>query len=199
MKKETLIPPAGEGKNINLQEEKMLADKSAAEQLFELASKRLLNPREWKDLTGVGTASFKVIGPDKQEADRGLQKGDFVRIDIPGPGGSSGDGYDWVRVDMIEISDRSEDRFAGIKLVPCDNPLNDEPDAAHFFDENSSSTMIVTLNEKTVTASYHGRNETVNNETESVVDNIRNTVIAAGALLGFSEIQWKKLIRGFLS
>lgn len=32
----------------------------------------------------------------------------------------------------------------------------------------------------------------------SMQDKIRNAVVAAGAILGLSEIQWKSLLKGFL-
>ena len=63
-------------------------------------------------------------------------------MDIPGPGPSGGSGYDWVRVEKIEVP---------------------------------------------------------NTATEKGGDNVRNALIASGAIAGLSEAQWTALIKGLLS
>ena len=63
---------------------------------------------------------------------------------------------------------------------------------------NASSTFIIRQLNTTVTATYYGRNEKINNHTDSVTDNVRNTVMAPGAMAGLSEIQWFALIHAFL-
>lgn len=49
-----------------------------------------------------------------------------------------------------------------------------------------------------VSSSYHGRNEVLNTDTKKLRDKIRNTVVGIGALIGISELQWKRLITAFL-
>lgn len=90
------------------------------------------------------------------------------------------------------------DHAMGMLLRASDNPHGQVKDTAHFFTETATSSFILTLEGKTVTVSYHGRNESVNDETHSVKDNIRNSIIAAGARAGFSEMQWMSLLKGLL-
>ena len=197
MDKDKLIPHNNEGKQVDLDEQKTFADKNAALEGFKQASQRLLHPQQWEELCGSGSASFDVLSENLSVKTEGIVEGDYIRINVPGPGPRSGDGYDWVRVALIESSDDAGGHL-GVKLVPCANPKEDGGEPSHFFSEDSSSTLTVRLNDLTLSARYHGRNETVNNETGSVVDNIRNTVVATGALAGFSEWQWKRLIRGLV-
>ncbi|PZR22946.1 MAG: hypothetical protein DI535_25085 [Citrobacter freundii] len=173
----------------------MFDDSTAASHAFHQSAQRLLHPQQWKDLSGTGSASFEVIDQQLNLTDREIAEGDYIRIDIPGPGPRSGNGYDWVKVELIE----SSGDHLGIKVKPCANPEEKQEEPAHFFSEASSSTLMVRLTDITLTASYHGRNETVNNETGNVAENIRNTAIATGALAGLSEVQWTKLIRGLLN
>jgi hypothetical protein len=44
----------------------------------------------------------------------------------------------------------------------------------------------------------HGRNEKPNTEANAVIDKTRNTMVATGAIVGFSSAQWKSLVNGLL-
>jgi hypothetical protein len=189
-----LIPAQTHGKHVDLFLDKTFAASSAASSAFTKASRRLLHPQRWHALSGKGTAAFDVLDGQLKISEKEVKESDFIRIDIPGPGPGAGNGYDWVKVVLIE----SAADHLGIKLMPCANPEENGDQPAHFFKEGSSSTLIVALEDRKLTASYHGRNEAPNNETGNVADNIRNTVIAAGALAGLSELQWKSLLKGLL-
>ena len=78
------------------------------------------------------------------------------------------------------------------------NSLNDNPDIAHFFSEDSSSSFSVKREGNRIIAGVYGRNEKPNVDAESVVDKIRNTAVAAGAISGFAKIQWKSLVNSLV-
>lgn len=194
-----LIPADKSGKGLDL--ETSVTENSADEAIttFTRACKRLLNPPVWHDLSGSISASFKLTTPDSGEANRLAQVNDYLMIDIPGPGPVAGGGYDWVKVENIaDNADPNADQSFAMTLSPSPNPDKPEQGIAHFFGEGATSTFIVKRKDNTVTCSYHGRNELPNTKKASFPDKIRNSLIAAGALAGISELQWKALIKGFL-
>lgn len=70
------------------------------------------------------------------EVNRPVQKGDYFKIDIPGPGNVTGDGYDWVQIeDVQETSGGDIDSF-GLRVRPSTNPKNKNTDTAHFYSPN---------------------------------------------------------------
>ena len=128
------------------------------------------------------------------------QEGDYFRVDIPGPGPSIGGGYDWVRVETIEdlTNPAGEEESFGMKVRPSAAPGGDSGHTAHFFTGDATSTFLVRRIGNKVMATYHGRNELPNTSTGETKDNIRNSVIAMGAFVGLSELQWSTLIKSFL-
>ena len=49
-----------------------------------------------------------------------------------------------------------------------------------------------------VKAAVYGRNEVPNTSTSNVIDKVRNVVVAMTATLGFSNVQWKSLVKGLV-
>ena len=47
-------------------------------------------------------------------------------------------------------------------------------------------------------ATYSGRNEVPNTEADNLLDKARNAVVAIGAMIGLSELQWEKLVKGLV-
>lgn len=196
-----LIPVNTKGKETDLDHSVSLPDKEQALDCFRRAYKRLLNPPVWHELSGALSADFVLTDEKGEELERLLLEGDYIRINIPGPGNATGDGYDWVKVETVEDktnADAEEERL-GIKVRACDNPTNANNNTAHFFKSDATSSFIIHRNGNTVTASYHGRNEVPNTKTDKTTDNVRNAMVATGAIAGLSELQWSALIKGFLS
>ena len=77
--------------------------------------------------------------------------------------------------------------------------LNTKNDIAHFFSDEATSSFVVKREKNRVIAGVYGRNEKPNTDSETLTDSIRNTAMAAGALSGFSKIQWKSLVAGLLT
>lgn len=195
-----LIPAALQGKNTNLESTVVLQDHDEAELAFTRAYNRLLNPAVWHKLCGPASAEFMLMNDHAKEENRLAREGDYFRIDIPGPGPVKGEGYDWVRVELIEERQypAEDEERAGMKLRAAAPPDKKENQAAHFFDAGATSSFLLSRKGNKITASYHGRNEVPNTATESTADNLRNSLVAMGAIAGLSEMQWSALIKGFL-
>jgi hypothetical protein len=165
---------------------------------YEIVKQRLVNINNWHSYAGAMTADFKLCNASGEPVERPVEKGDHFRIDIPGPGSKSGDGYDWVKVVAIrETNTASRDEIL-IKVQPVTSPCNDEPAVAHFFTGTASSTFMVTREGDKVTAEVHGRNEMPNANSEHLADKVRNVVIGAVGMGFFSKFQWKKLVDGLV-
>ena len=153
---------------------------------FKRAANRLRNPTLWHSLAGWASANFLLTDAGGTLLNRLALEGDCIRIDFPDPGSNAGHGYDWVKVENIDdnISIRGEWEWIAMKLSPC---------------PGVSSTFVLEKVGAKVTARYRGRNEVPNTATGKGMDNIRNAVVAAGAMVSFSEAQWSALIKGLLT
>jgi hypothetical protein len=167
---------------------------------FVEASRRLLNVNNWHELAGKVAAKFQLTDSNGEKLDRLAKVGDYIQINIPGPGLATGEGYDWVRVEAIE--DKPDPGSSHESLVmrvrPTPSPVNEEKDVAHFFDESATSTFMIERNDLQVVASVHGRNEVPNKDVGRTLDKIRNTVVANAATSGISAFQWSLLTQGLL-
>ena len=123
--------------------------------------------------------------------------GDHIRINIPGPGSSVGEGFDWVRIEMVEEKSQPEREFCIIKVRPTDDPLKMEG-TAHFFERQATSSFMVKREGLLLAAEIHGRNEKPNTGNRKLTDKIRNVVVSTAAKGGLAIIQWQKLAKGLL-
>ncbi|MEO6549486.1 MAG: hypothetical protein ABIN94_15900 [Ferruginibacter sp.] len=195
--KNEIVPPPLEGKNTNLETSVELPDDASAKESFTRAYKRMLNPPVWDKVSSFAGAKMELANEQGAIEHRLAEEGDYFRIDIVGPGTKLGDGYDWVTVESIKYEQLSDDEETyGMTLRPTAAPGGNE--TAHFFKETATSSFLIRRKGNKVTASYHGRNELPNNNTGNIKDNVRNSLVAMGAFVGLSELQWNSLIKGFL-
>jgi hypothetical protein len=191
-----LVPLQEKGKSLDLSEKVLAADEDAAKRLFQRAVYLLCRPALWHATVGALSASFSI---DTKHQEEGIERGDHIRIKIPGPALSQGDGEDWVRVDVVEKNlDEQFDESFGVLLIVCPNPHTTGNATAHFFAEGASSSFLLTRKDNIVTAHYKGRNESPNTDEVGLTDKIRNIVVAGSALAGMSELQWAALLKGLL-
>ncbi len=197
---EGFVPAKEEGKNLDLEFTAVKASVEEAADVFQNACSRLLMPQLWHQIAGIASATFRLSTPGNSDPERALKINDYVSINIPGPGNILGDGADWVKVeDIRQDFIAAADESFGLTLRACANPGTIVAETAHFFDNSSTSSFIVQRNGTKVTVNYYGRNEKANTGTESVIDNIRNAIVAAGAAGGFSNLQWSALCKGLLA
>ncbi len=117
-----LIPDTKTGVTIDSAASEDCKDVEEAKAFFQIVKGRLLNVNDWHDVAGMASATFQLIDKNGQEVNRDVEKGDYFKIDIPGPGSSAGDGYDWVQVeDLKEVSQRDLDSI-GLRVRPSTNP-----------------------------------------------------------------------------
>lgn len=191
---DSVIPEHNEGAQSNTESSVELSTEEEAKEFFNKVKERLLRVSEWHHYAGAGTADFRLINDQGNSVDRTPKEGDYFEINIPGPGTISGEGNDWVRVEKIE----EDEHCIGIRVRPAPNPTNENTDVAHFFDEQSTSSFVVKRESRKITAGVYGRNEKPNTQSEKLIDKIRNTAIATGAVAGLSKLQWKSLVQGLL-
>lgn len=193
------VPVQHTGKQVDFHATRQCGDIAEADLRFQLAKARLLDINYWDKVANLPSATFVLTDVHGGEAVKSRpDEGDRVRIDIPGPGPRQGDGYDWVQVEKVIESDSADGALCELILRPTTNPLNLGEDSAHFFTDMATSTLTVERKGNQVIVSYHGRNEVTNTDTESTLDNIRNTAVGLAAKMGFSNPQWQGLIDGIL-
>lgn len=189
-----LIPEQHSGIQTNTESSLELPSEEAARSLFAELKNRLLDVHVWHQMAGKATADFKLTDHQGNEVYRSVQQGDHFKIDIPGPGSVSGEGYDWVQVEAID----DQEDCVSVRVRPATNPLNNREDVAHFFSDEATSSFVVRRDGAKLTAGVYGRNEKPNTHAETLVDKARNTAVASGAISGFSKLQWKSLVNGLL-
>jgi len=167
---------------------------------FQTVRKRLLTISNWHEFAGTGTAKFRLTDSSGNTKTNAVEEGDFFKIDIPAPGTESGEGYDWVQVEKIEEdSHPTEDwEYTLIRVRPASDPRVKDDSTAHFFSDDANSYFLAKRIGTEVSAAVHGRNEQPNTDTNSTLDKIRNVIVAIGAMLGMSKVQWKSLVDGLV-
>jgi hypothetical protein len=193
-----IIPSQDSGIQTNTESTEELATEKEAKDYYVTVCKRLMDINNWQQYAGKATAAFQLTDNSGKDVKRDPQKGDHLKIDIPGPGSVSGQGFDWVQIEAIEKDQDENTQWNAIRVRPATSPLNEKEDVAHFFSDDTTSTFMVRQEGKKVIAGVYGRNEKPNTNTETTIDKIRNTAIATGAITGFSKIQWKSLVNGLV-
>jgi hypothetical protein len=192
------VPPQEEGTKKDIDHTITAVDENDARKLFMIARNRLVNVNRWNEYAGAPSATFRLTDPQGHELSRTVEKGDLFKIDLPAPGPAEGKGYDWVKVEAVEESGNpnGEKESIAIRVRPTPSPLTEGNDTAHFFKDKATSSFVLERNGKEVTAAVYGRNEVPNTETSNVIDKVRNAIVGSTAILGFSNVQWKSLIKG---
>ena len=191
------IPKQEEGTSTNTENTIEVSEKEA-EHFYSVVKDRLLNVNKWHDYAGDASATFCLLDSSGNPVKRKASKGDYLEIDIPAPGSNAGDGKDFVHIEDVTEVNNEKEQSVVIKVRPSQNPKNNSEDTAHFFSESATSSFIVKKKGNKITAGVYGRNEKPNFDASSTIDKIRNTIVATGAALGFSKIQWKSLVDGLL-
>ena len=193
-----LIPQNEKGVVIDSTASKSFDNRAEAKAFFQIAKKRLLDVNNWYEVTGRAGAEFQLIDINGKEVSRAVEKGDYFKIDIPGPGSGAGEGYDWVQVEELkEVSLENVDSV-GLRVRPSQNPLSKDESIAHFYSKESTSTFIVTREDNKIAATIYDRNTKPNTESETIMDKVRHVAAGIGAILGGSELQWKGLAEGLV-
>ncbi|WP_316838860.1 hypothetical protein [Pedobacter gandavensis] len=192
------IPKQDEGAQMDVFEKVSFKDEATAKAFYPVVRQRLLEIYNWDKWCGFPTATFILTDPFGKEIQRQVAEGDYVKINIPGPGGTKGDGYDWVQVEWILEEQSPTFQKIAFRVRPAANPLHPDPETAHFFKDKATSTFTVYREGMEVHAEVHGRNEVPNSESAVLINNVRNVLVGWMAKIGFSYPQWKSLVIGLL-
>ncbi len=191
-------PPQYAGKQLDLHAETLLDNEQESKEFFQVVRKRLLRSFEWYDIAKIPAATFVLTDQLGRELIREMKENDLIRIDIPGPGNSSGNGFDWVKVEKITEEKNEKEDLCSITLRPTSNPEENNDEIAHFFKSMATSTLLAKRQNLHVRAEYHGRNELINEDATKLTDKFRNIIVGLAAKLGLSYSQWKSLIEGLV-
>jgi hypothetical protein len=197
---QSIVPENIKGKPSDIEHSFTAGSREDAVHVFSVAVKRMLDVNSWHHIGSSISAKFDLIDANLNKLDRSAAFGDFIKIDILGPGSSAGDGYDWVRIELLEDNrnPNAEIESLAMRVRPCREPGKDTKEVAHFFTGEATSTFIVERRQNKITSFYHGRNEALNSDAEKMLDRVRNVIMGGTALAGVSEIQWSTLIKSFL-
>ncbi|SKA31393.1 hypothetical protein SAMN04488128_103469 [Chitinophaga eiseniae] len=190
-----LIPAQQKGGQSNTSYCRRAEDPEAAVVLYEVARRRLLDVNQWQLLSGPLSARFQLVNPQGEPMYRSVREGDYIRINLPGPGPHAGRGFDWVQVEQVSSREQA---YTGMRVRPLPLPQSADRETAHFFKHHATSSFIVEKNGLEVKASVYGRNEIPNTGVRAFLDKVRNLFTAIGAILGMSKAQWGNLVKGIV-
>ncbi|SDN55865.1 hypothetical protein SAMN05421820_10885 [Pedobacter steynii] len=197
MKKD--IPKQEEGSEMDVFEKTTFKNEAAAKAFYALARTRLLEVFNWDELCGFTSATFTLTDASGREIRREAMEGDHFKINIPGPGTTTGDGFDWVVVELIREEQSAQGQSITMRARPAANPLHPDNETAHFFKDKATSTFKVYRKGLEVHAEVHGRNEVPNSDSGVLINNVRNVLVGWSAKIGFSYPQWKSLVTALVN
>lgn len=196
---EQLVPSQKKGFQSGATSKRELESRHAALSLFRDAKERLAGVNQWHALCENKGAEFQLTDQKGNPVFRAAQKDDLIRINLPAPPSAEGKGYDWVSIEsVVEEQDRMRDEEAfGFRVRPVANPLTNSHNDAHFYTSDATSTFLILRITNTVYAIERGKNEIPNNS-GSVINRVRNLLVAIPAMLGLAKSQWKLLTESLL-
>nr|WP_315034013.1 hypothetical protein [uncultured Chryseobacterium sp.] len=194
------VPIQKKGSYHDTESKRKYVHSEPTEKAFSILRERLLSINNWKSYCGDEFADFKLFESEGKMVNRFPLIGDYIRIDIPGPGTLEDKGFDWVQI--VDLSEGQTDSvwldFVMLTCRPSKNPKDKKSEhIIHFYSDEASSTFGVFKGRDFIQAGIYGRNETPNMDAK-FLDKARNLLIAAGGMVGVSKIEWKTLANGLL-
>jgi len=193
-----IVPTQFAGQEIEVEATKKLKDEADAKSLYNVAKKKLLDVNNWKKIAGALTAQFQIINEKGEEVTRDVKKGDYLRINIPGPGSKEGDGYDWVLVEELKEKNMESLQAIGFRVRPNENPFGEKNETSHFYSKEATSSFIICRENSQLISWIVDRNLLPNTESGSLVDKVRDVVVGVSAIAGLSKVQWQQLADGLI-
>ena len=194
----SLLPEQYTGKQIVAEAD---LEKNEAEILtiYVIARARLLNINQWHKYAGVISGKFQLVSKEGEEIERYPAEGDYIRIDIPGPGSDAGGGFDWVVIELIKEISNPALQAIGFRVRPVPNPFNNKEAVAHFYTAEATSAFMIIRTENVIRSEIVDSNLKPNNEGSSFADKVRQLAVGVGAMSIFSKLQWQHLAVGLIN
>jgi hypothetical protein len=161
---QSIVPENIQGKPSDMEHSITPESREEAVHVFSIAAQRMLDVNSWHRIGSSVSAKFDLTDFERKTLERPAVQGDFIRIDILGPGSSAGDGYDWVCIEALEDNrnPNAEVESLAMRVRPCRERGMDTKEVAHFFAGEATSTFIVERRENKLTSFCHGRNQELN-------------------------------------
>lgn len=197
---EQIIPTQKKGAHTGATSKIELNSRHGAVTLFADAKKRLIDINNWYRISGKKGAEFTLTDANGIPQEKVFPKvGFLIRIKLPAPASPQGDGYDWVRIEKFEEDKNlmKDEEIYGFRVRPVKKPNGESGTSAHFYTSDATSTFLILRVGGIVYAMERGKNE-VPNTGGSLINKIRNMLVAIPAMLGLAKPQWKNLTEGIL-
>jgi hypothetical protein len=195
-----IIPQQVLGAKTGAVAHKLCSDGELALALYHSAVDRLSTVNDWHNFAKWNYTQFYLHDARGLPVLRKARSGDLIRIRLPLPA-SKKQRYEWVRVEEVSASGKDSDvqQNFTVRVRPASDPLcPGSRSTAHFYTRHATSTFCVVRSADSVWALELGRNELPNNS-GSLLNRIRNFVIAVSAWMGAAKLQWKALMEGILA
>jgi hypothetical protein len=103
---------------------------------YQEATARLLNITHWGVFADEAPETFVLTDALGHVIKRDAGEGDHIKIHLPAPRSSTGDGADWVRIEKImeERNKMLDEVFTAMTIRPCPNPNLNSKIVAHFYE-----------------------------------------------------------------
>lgn len=173
-------------------------DTATAKKHYSYMKQHLFAVHRWHLMDDMPT-KFRLVDKTGQEKQGVPETGDYIRIDIPGPGNPAGDGSDWVRIGQLQQEEEADVAFVAILVHVAPPPDASVLTPAHFFGQGASSTFVVRRIGTCIQAEVHGRNEVNNTKQGTLSEKVRNGMVAAAAKMGLGKVQWKIWTEGMIA
>ena len=193
-----IIPEQFKGQELEVEASQVLNDVTAAQTLYQAAKEKLFSVNNWHQVVEGITARFQIVDQSGNEVSKTVNKGDYLRINIPGPGNKEGDGYDWVVVEEMKEINKEDFQSAGFRVRPTENPFGEKNETAHFYSDETTSSFIIIRENIKVVSWIVDRNMVPNTGSGSLVDKVRDVMVGVSGIAGFSKVQWQGLVDGLL-
>lgn len=188
IKKEAQVLKGEESKDKVYSSVRVFDDEDSAKFEFSRSKERLFNVNAWSKIPGIANSTFELFGEDGNPVERyQVQKGDFIKIDLPGPLP-----FYWVKVNEVS----AENDSAQFTVQPTYDPTHDDDKTVtdHFFQDQARSIFRIERYGNEIKAMEIGVNEAINNqEAEAGSKGLINTIVSEGGWAGFQKYQWKNL------
>ena len=86
-----IIPAQYTGKEIEVTASLEKGDSGSARLFYTISRDRLLDINNWHKLAGMISAKFQLVDNKGEHVNRKAETGDYIRVDIPGPGPAAGE------------------------------------------------------------------------------------------------------------
>ena len=193
-----LLPEQYTGKEI-VAEADIEKNETEISKTYTIARARLLNINQWHKYAGIISGKFQLVSKEGNEIERFPAEGDYVRIDIPGPGSDVGDGFDWVVIELIKEINEPVLQAVGFRVRPVPNPFSNEKAVAHFYTSEATSSFMIVKAGNVIRVEIVDSNLKPNHEGSSFTDKVRQLAIGVGAMSIFSKLQWQHLATGLIN